>query len=160
MPPSPCPKCMPEVYGYMAELAFFMIYQHHHCMLLVLKALHVSHAWLSIHACIPLPLNITALSVARVRSILQGLDWRTIGREVMDIPDNKLEELIQGVTTGEKREEILIDYWFLRHPLLSWRLLTARLDNMGNHDQADRIRHLAEELTGKCSVLSHQCVVT
>ena len=76
------------------------------------------------------------------------MDLKTIGVEVLDIPYNKLKELVEGETTEEQCEEILIRYWLLRHPLVSWRLLIARLDNIGDHDRADQIRHFAEELTG------------
>ena len=101
---------------------------------------------ISIYTCIHLS---TALSVAKVREVLQGLDLETIGRHVLDIPKSRLEELTDGATTKEQKEVVLIRYWLLHHPLISWRLLIARLDNMGSHDRADQIRHLAEALTGK-----------
>lgn len=94
----------------------------------------------------PLP---TVLCVPKVRKVLQGLDLEQIGKNVLDIPDYKIAELINGAETDEQREVKLIRYWLLYHPLISWRLLIARLDNMGRHDRADRIRHLAEALTGK-----------
>ena len=67
---------------------------------------------------------------------------------VLNIPDNKRDELERGYPNVEQRIEATVRFWLLTDPLASWRRLIEQLDEQDEHVSADQIRHYAEELTG------------
>ena len=92
-------------------------------------------------------LNDTALTVNNIIEAIQGLDWRKFGRTLY-IPDSKLDEISQEYVTDKQRETAVVRYWLLRDPLASWRRIIHELYLDDEEEQADRIHHYAEELTG------------
>ena len=88
-----------------------------------------------------------ALTVANIRRVVQGLEWRWLG-EVLRIPASILDELSKEHTTDDQREAAVIRYWLLHDPLASWRRLIDQLHWQYHDDHANRISHFAEELTG------------
>ena len=93
----------------------------------------------------------TGLTIDNVRKALQGMHWRKVGR-MLHIPDSKLDEIEGEYVANDQCEAAeavtVIRYWTLRDPFASWRRMIEYLEREGKNDQADRIRHYAEELTG------------
>ena len=89
----------------------------------------------------------TGLTIDNVRKALQGMHWREVGK-ILHIPDSKLDEIEEEYPTDDQHEGAVIRYWTLRDPYASWRRIIEYLEDEWKNDQADRIRHYAEELTG------------
>ena len=64
------------------------------------------------------------------------------------VPHSKLSEIEGEYRSDEEREVAVIRYWVLRDPFASWRRIIQQLENWGKHDDAIRIHHYSEELTG------------
>ena len=87
------------------------------------------------------------LTIDNVRKALQGIHWHEVGR-MLCIPVSKLQEIDQEYPTDDQCEVAVMRYWTLRDPYASWRRMIEYLECEKKNDQADRIRHYAEELTG------------
>ena len=79
---------------------------------------------------------------------MAGLDWKTIGHYILDLPYSKCDEIEKQFSSYKERVEAVVREWLLRDPLASWRRLIDRLYIWDEFDQADSILHYAEELTG------------
>ncbi len=86
-----------------------------------------------------------ALTVANIRRVVQGLNWKSLGG-VLYVPDSILDEISKE--HRDHHEAAVIHYWLLHDPLASWRRLIDRLHRWGEDGLAKRISHYAEELTG------------
>ena len=89
-----------------------------------------------------------ALTVANIRRVVQGLEWRRLGDNMLSIPDSILDEISKEHRADDQREAAVIHYWLLHDPLASWRRLIDRLHWWSEDGLANRISHYAEELTG------------
>ena len=102
--------------------------------------------------------NATALTVQNIVQELRGVDlFKVVGRNILDIPSAKVDELKAAHHSTDQQEAAVVRYWLLRDPLASWRRIIYQLDELVDYsgyghysDIADRIRHYAEELTGMC----------
>ena len=94
-------------------------------------------------------LHTAGLTVDNVRKALHGIHvhWRRVGR-MLYIPDSKLREIREEYHSDEEREVAVIRYWILRDPYASWRRIILQLEVLEKHDDAIRIHHYSEELTG------------
>ena len=92
-------------------------------------------------------LHAKALTVENIRRSVQGLEWLELC-QVLAIPYSKRDEISLGSQTDSEREAAVIYYWLTMDPLASYRRLIDGLHRCRELDQADRIRHYAEELTG------------
>ena len=92
--------------------------------------------------------NATALTVTNITNTLAGLNWWTIGRNILRFPDSKCDEIEKQFSSYEERVEAAVREWLLRDPLASWRRLIHKLYWRHKSDRADSILHYAEELTG------------
>ena len=70
------------------------------------------------------------------------------GKNILDIPSAKLDELKAAHHTIDQQETAVVRYWLLRDPLASWRRIIHQLDERAYYsgyghysDIADRIRH-------------------
>ena len=81
------------------------------------------------------------------------------GKSLLTIPFSKLCELKSAHLSTDEKEAAVVRYWLLRDPLASWRRIIHQLDEWADYgyghcsDIADRIRHYAEELNGKNTIL-------
>ena len=94
-----------------------------------------------------LTITFAALTVANIRRVVQGLEWRRLGG-VLFIPDSILDEISKEHRADDQREAAMIHYWLLHDPLASWRRLIDHLHWWSEDGHANRIYHYAEELTG------------
>ena len=51
--------------------------------------------------------------------------------------------------SGPRERKLFIQYWMEHNPRASWRGLIVVLDGMKEKQVADKIRHLAEPVTGR-----------
>ena len=97
------------------------------------------------------PPNAAALTVQNIVQELRGVDLLDTDDDdgnILDIPSAKLAELKSAHRSTDEQRAAIVRYWLLRDPLASWRQIIFQLDAWGFNDQADRIRHYSEELTG------------
>ena len=91
------------------------------------------------------------LSVENVVTILEKLSLYDV-RDVLYIPNAKLDAIKSEFSTIKERLRALIQYWLLRDPYASWRRLIIRLDYLSHYTTAaaaaNSIRNYAEKLTG------------
>ena len=66
------------------------------------------------------------------------------------VPRRRREE-IQSQFRGDGGQWVkkYVDYFMDHDPLASWRRVIVSLDEMGEKEAADKIRHLAETVTGE-----------
>ena len=93
-------------------------------------------------------ITFAALTVANIRRVVQGLEWRRLGDNMLSIPDSILDEISKEHRADDQREAAVIHYWLLHDPLASWRRLIDLLHRGSEDGLANRIYHYAEELTG------------
>ena len=69
---------------------------------------------------------------------------------LLGVPEWRLEEIkSQFRGDGGQRVKKYVDYFMDHDPLASWRRVIVSLDDMGEKEAADKIRHLAEAVTGE-----------
>ena len=89
------------------------------------------------------------------------MDWRTIGEDILGLPESKCDEISSQCSTDEERAEAVVREWLLRDPLASWRRLINHLyyqygmTKTKYQTLADSICHYAEELTGEYNTAPH-----
>ena len=66
------------------------------------------------------------------------------------VPEWRQEE-IKSQFRGDGGQVVkkYVDYFMDHDPLASWRRVIVSLDEMGEKEDADKIRHLAEAVTGE-----------
>ena len=108
-------------------------------------------------------INTAALTVQNILQQLRGVNLLEIkySKSLLTIPPSKLCELKSAHHSTDEQEAAVVRYWLLRDPLASWREIIRQLDfwaiknDYGHYGGiADRIRHYAEELTGKILIQS------
>ena len=65
------------------------------------------------------------------------------------VPNSKQDEIQRLSSSVPQQRKLLIQYWMEHDPRASWRGLIVALDGMGENQFADKIRHLAEPVTGR-----------
>ena len=65
------------------------------------------------------------------------------------VPDSKQREIQRLSSSVPQQRKQLIRYWMEHDPRASWRGLIVALDEMREKQIADKIRHLAEPVTGR-----------
>ena len=65
------------------------------------------------------------------------------------VPPSKQDEIQRLSSSVPQQRKLLIQYWMEHEPRASWRGLIVALDVMGEKQVADKIRHLAEPVTGR-----------
>ena len=88
-----------------------------------------------------------ALTVDKIIEILCGLKWRRLG-QIFFIPHKRLDEIASKYPNKDQRKMAIVRHWPSVDPLISWRRIIHNLDSCYEHEEADKMRHYAEELTG------------
>ena len=66
------------------------------------------------------------------------------------VPQRRREEIkSQFREDGGQRVKKYVDYFMDHDPLASWRRVIVSLESLGEKEAADKIRHLAEAVTGE-----------
>ena len=66
------------------------------------------------------------------------------------VPRRRREEIkSQFREDGGQRVKKYVDYFMDHDPLASWRRVIVSLESLGEKEAADKIRHLAEAVTGE-----------
>ena len=65
------------------------------------------------------------------------------------VPDSKQDEIRRLSSSVPQQRKLLIQYWMEHDPWASWRGLIVALEWMREKQVADKIRHLAEPVTGR-----------
>ena len=68
------------------------------------------------------------------------------------VPESKRQDIYAQFSSVPQRRMSLIQYWMERDPEASWRSLILALDRMREKTVADKLRHLAEPVTGSWSM--------
>ena len=67
----------------------------------------------------------------------------------LSVPISKRDEIQRLSSSVPQKRKLLIQYWMEHNPRASWRGLIVALDGMKEKQVADKIRHLAEPVTGR-----------
>ena len=67
----------------------------------------------------------------------------------LHVPDSKQLEIQRLSSSVPQQRKQLIQYWMEHDPRASWRGLIVALDGMKEKQIADKIRYLAEPVTGR-----------
>ena len=65
------------------------------------------------------------------------------------VPNSKQDEIRRLSSSVPQQRKQLMQYWMEHDPRASWRGLIVALDEMEEKQVADKIRHLAEPVTGR-----------
>ena len=69
--------------------------------------------------------------------------------DMLRVPPSKQDEIRRLSSSVPQQRKLLIQYWMEHDPRASWRGLIVALDVMREKQIADKIRHLAEPVTGR-----------
>ena len=67
----------------------------------------------------------------------------------LGVPPLKRDEIKKQFSSVPQRVKAYINYFMEHDPVASWRAVIVALDEMGEKEAADAIRHLAEPVTGR-----------
>ena len=81
---------------------------------------------------------------------MQGVEWTVLAYEFLPIGQYSEIEQSQD-TSNESRLREVVEYWFDSGQKPSWRRLIWILDDSDHTRIADKIRHFAESIVGKCT---------
>lgn len=95
-----------------------------------------------------------SLSVDSVVAALKDVasEWKRVGKELY-VPDATLHLIKSEYASPMERLRVVVIYWFLKDPYISWRRLIWSLGKAKDCNLtkiADSLRGNAEELTGQC----------
>ena len=68
--------------------------------------------------------------------------------EWLRVPKSKRQEIYAQFSSVTQQRKSFIQYWMERDPEASWRGLILALDFMKEKTVSDKLRHLAEPVTG------------
>ena len=86
-----------------------------------------------------------------LKAVQDVKDTDTLGL-FLYVPKSKRQEIYAQFSSVPQQRKSLIQYWMERDPEASWRGLILALDNMKEKTVADKLRHLAEPVTGSWSM--------
>ena len=88
-----------------------------------------------------------------ITTVLRGIDWWRVGRDILYLPDSKYNEITRQFSSNDDRVRAGVREWLLCDPIASWRRLVDRLYEWYESERADSIVHYAEELTGMYTIM-------
>ena len=95
-------------------------------------------------------------AVEKVERLWGGLEHSKVGYslgyslgDMLCVPDSKRDEIRRLSSSVPQQRKLLVQYWMEHNPRASWRGLIVALDGMSEKQIADKIRHLAEPVTGR-----------
>ena len=86
-----------------------------------------------------------------LKAVQEVEDTDTLG-EYLRVPESKRQEIYGQFSSVAEQRKSLIQYWMEQDPEASWRGLIVSLDWMEEKTVADKLRHLAEPVTGSWSM--------
>ena len=86
-----------------------------------------------------------------LKAVQEVKDTDRLG-EWLRVPKSKRQEIYAQFSSLPQQRKSLIQYWMEQDPEASWRGLIVALDEMGEKTAADKLRHLAEPVTGSWSM--------
>lgn len=95
------------------------------------------------------------LTKKNVHNALSDIKWPNRLGNWLGIPRFQINQILEQFSNNDN-QKLLDEYikYFMEHdPLASWRRIIVVLDDMMDHECADKIRHLAEPVTGIYAVL-------
>ena len=87
-----------------------------------------------------------------LRAVWEVEDAEMLGG-LLGVPESKRDEIKRQFSSDPQKKKAYINYVMDHDPAASWRRVIVALDLMGEKEAADKIRGLAEPVTGKS--LSH-----
>ena len=89
---------------------------------------------------------------------IKSVSWKTLSGSgtftaggVLELHSSQRRKIEKEYTTDYARIKAGINYWIWNHPYASWRNLITKLDEEKEHAVANKLRLLAEKLTGMLS---------
>ena len=70
----------------------------------------------------------------------------------LQVPEEERKDIYAQFSGVPQQRKPLIQYWMERDPEASWRGVIVALDRMKEKTVADKLRHLAEPVTGSWSM--------
>ena len=95
--------------------------------------------------CCAVGVTFTPMNV--LKAVQEVKDTDELG-ERLCVPKSKRKEIYAQFSSVPQQRKSLIQYWMERDPEASWRGLILALDRMEEKTFADKLRHLAEPVTG------------
>ena len=86
-----------------------------------------------------------------LKAVQEVKDTERLGR-CLRVPESKRQDIFAQFSSVPQQRKLLIQYWMERDPEASWRGLILALDRTGEKTVADKLRHLAEPVTGSWSM--------
>ena len=85
-----------------------------------------------------------------LRAVEKVARWWSSGLGVyLRVPNSKQREIQRLSSSVPQQRKLLIQWWMEHDPRASWRGLIVALDQMREKQIADKIRDLAEPVTGR-----------
>ena len=82
------------------------------------------------------------------RAVKEVKDADVLGR-CLGVPSTRRQEIQRQFSSVPQQVKAYIDYFMDHDPLASWRSVIVALDAMEEKEAADKIRRLAEPITGR-----------
>ena len=86
-----------------------------------------------------------------LKAVQEVEDTDKLGR-YLRVPESKRQDIFAQFSSVPQQRKSLIQYWMEQDPEASWRGLILALDKMKEKTVADKLRHLAEPVTGSWSM--------
>ena len=86
-----------------------------------------------------------------LKAVQEVEDTDKLGK-YLRVPESKRQAIYGQFSSVAEQRKSLIQYWMERDPEASWRGLIVALDRMREKAVADKLRHLAEPVTGSWSM--------
>ena len=101
--------------------------------------------------CVCCAVGVTFTPMNVLKSVQEVEDTDRLGM-CLRIPESKRQEIYDQFSSVAEQRKSLIQYWMERDPEASWRGLIVALDWIEEKTVADKLRHLAEPVTGSWSM--------
>ena len=95
--------------------------------------------------------GVTFTPINVLKAVQEVEDTNSLGI-YLRVPESKQQEIFAQFSSVPQQRKSLIQYWMERDPEASWRGLIVALDDMEEKTVADKLRHLAEPVTGSWSM--------
>ena len=96
-------------------------------------------------------MTFTTMNVLRaVRDVKSTNDLRDLGLGYkLGVPESKRREIASQFSSVPQQRKALINYFIDHDPVASWRAVIVALERMEEKRVADKLRYLAEPVTGR-----------
>ena len=101
--------------------------------------------------CVCCAIGVTFTPMNVLKAVQEVKDTDRLG-DCLHIPESKRQEVYGWFSSVAEQRKSLIQYWMERDPEASWRGLIVALDRMREKTVANKLRHLAEPVTGSWSM--------